>query len=349
MKTHWLLLSLLSLASLALVSGGCSRSTAEPRAADTSIPIRLAPVTLERAAVPVIGTGTLGPKDDVALSFKIGGLVSQVLVDEGQSVVRGQLLASLDFGEIDPAVARARAGAEKADRDLTRAKRLYADSVATLEQVQNAQTGRDAAQAELDAATFNRRYADIVAPSSGVILRRMVQAGELVQAGMPVLALGSQSRGQVLRVGLADRDIVRVRRGDGATVKFDALPGREFDGVVSEIAAAADPLTGTYRVEVALKGAPGAGAGLVGSVEIRPTSGSAVALVPAEAVLEADGTRGVVYTVDESGRLARRRAVTLAYLAGDRIAVAAGLDGVAAVVTDGAAYLDDGAPVEVRQ
>jgi multidrug efflux system membrane fusion protein len=347
-------LTLLAAAAIALAAAGCSRSDAETRPAEKAVPVRVASVSVDRIAVPVTATGTLGPKEDVALSFKIGGVVARVLVDEGAHVRAGQLLAALDFGEIDPGVARARAAAEKAERDLARARRLYADSVATREQMENAETARDAAKAELDAAEFNRRHASIVAPSDGVILRRMAEPGELVEAGATILTLGSRARGQVVRTALADRDVVRIRRGDPATVRFDAFPGLDFQGHVSEIAAAADPMTGTYRVEISLKG-PDAGratidgtTGLVGAVEIRPAADQRVTLVPSEAVLEADGTRGVVYTLAADGRSAVRHAVTIAFVTGSDVAVTAGLDGAARVITEGAAYLDNGAPVEVR-
>ncbi len=347
-------------AALALPFAGCAKRAAETNVAEEPIPVRVAPVEIAPASVPVVATGTLGPKEDVNLSFKIGGVVARVLVDEGAAVTAGQPLASLDFGEIDPAVTRARAAAEKAARDLERAQRLYADSVATLEQVQNAESANEAAQAELRSAEFNRRHAEIVAPSSGVILRRLAEPGELVESGRTILVFGSRARGQVVRAWLADRDVVRVRRGDRATVRFDAIPGLAFEGRVAEIAAAADPMTGTYRVEIALDakdlargGARGAGgpilaSGLVGAVEIRPSTNGEVSLVPAEALLEADGTQGIVYTVDAAKRRARRLPVTVAYIAGDRIAIAAGLDGVRSVVTDGAAYLDDGHAVEIR-
>ncbi len=282
--------------------------------------------------------GTLGPKEEVTLSFKVGGVVSRILVDEGRAVQAGDTLALLDLSEIDAGVVRARSAAEKAERDLARARRLYADSVATLEQAQNAQTGRDVAHADLQTALFNRRYAVIVAPASGSILMRSAEPGELVQAGTPILTLGSHARGVVLRAALADRDVVLIRRGDRAVVQF----------AVTEIAGAADPMTGTYRVEVTLPAASGLASGLIGRVEIRPAAGRPLMLVPIEALLEADGIHATVYAVAPDGRHAERRAVRIAFLAGDRVAIASGLEGVAAVVTDGAAYLDDGAALAVR-
>ncbi|MGH7607880.1 MAG: efflux RND transporter periplasmic adaptor subunit [Gemmatimonadales bacterium] len=297
-------------------------------------------------AQPVIATGMLGPKEEIGLSFKIGGIVDRVLVDAGARVAAGDTLAALDLREIDAAVARARSARDKAERDWARAKRLYADSVVTLVQLQDAGTGATIARADLEAARFNRRYAVIVAPAAGVILQRHIEPGELVSPGTTGLVLGSAARGAVLRFGLADRDVVRVQRGDPALVRFDALPDREFTGTVSQIAAAADPLTGTYRVEVRLPGATGLASGLVGQAEIRPRAGSPVMLVPVEALLEADGDRGTLLVLSDGH--ARRRHVTIAFLAGDRVAVAGGLEGVTHVITAGAAYVEDGAAVTVR-
>jgi RND family efflux transporter MFP subunit len=334
--------------SLPLALGACARGSADIRPADAPVVVRVAPVTTERIAMPVTASGTLGPKEAVTLGFKVGGVIARVLVDEGRSVAAGELLAALDLGEIDAGVARAQSAADKAERDLGRARRLFADSVATLEQVEDAETARDVAQAELRSVAFNRRHAVIVAPTAGVILERRAEPGELVQAGMPVLTLGSRARGQVLRAGLADRDVVRIRRGDRAVVRFGALPGREFAGTVSEIAAAADVATGTYRVEVSLPEAIGLASGLVGTAEIRPAAEAEATLVPIESLLEADGSAATVFGLSRDGGHAERHAVTLAFFAQDRAAVTSGLTGVRAVIIDGAAYVRDGDAVEVR-
>jgi len=346
MKRPLLMIVLPLLLPLALDS--CTRGGAADRPTVTPVAVRVASVTVQRVALRVTASGTLGPKEEVTLSFKIGGVVARVLVDAGQAVAAGQELAALDLGEIDPGVARARSAAEKAERDLARVRRLFADSVVTRQQVEDAETGRDMAQAELQSVTFNRHHAIIVAPSAGVILERHAEPGELVQAGVPILKLGSRARGQVLRAGLADRDVVRIHRGDSAVVRFSALPDREFAGAVSEIAAAADPATGTYRVEVALPGAAGLASGLVGTVEIRPAAARALVVVPVESVLEADGAAATVYALSPDGGHAEKRPVTLAFVAGDQVAVAGGLDGVRSVIVDGAAYLRDGRAVEVR-
>ncbi|MGH7527483.1 MAG: efflux RND transporter periplasmic adaptor subunit, partial [Gemmatimonadales bacterium] len=294
-----------------------------------------------------VAAGTLAPKDEIALGFKAAGVIARIAVDAGDEVRAGQTLAALDLREIDATRSKARSGAAKAERDLVRARRLYADSVVTLAQLQDAETVAEQARADVEAAVFNRRYAVIVAPARGTILRRSAEPGENVSAGATVLVLGSRARGNVVQAGLADRDAVSVHQGDPAIARFDALPGKAFHGRITQIAAAADRGTGTYGVEITLPDASDLAAGLVGQVEIRPAGGARTALVPIEAVLEADGTEATVYTVSADGVRAERRRVTVGFIDGRHVAVADGLEGAAAVVTDGAAYLADGAPVRV--
>ena len=332
---------------LALAASSCTDAASNVSPADAPLTVRVAPVTREAITLPVVATGTLEPKDAADLSFKVGGVVARVLVEEGDRVQKGQVLAALDLGEIDPAVARARAAAEKAERDHARLTRLHAEDVVSLAQMQDAATALEAARAEYDAARFNRSHAVISAPADGTVLRRYAEPGEIGSAGSAVLGFGGRTRGQVIRVGLADRDFVRVHDGDAATVTFDAYPGRSFAGVVTERGGSADAATGTYRVEISLPGAASLASGLVGRVEIRPRASQSVSLIPVESLLEANGEQASVYTVSADGQRAERRAVRLAFLSGSRAAIASGLDGVAMVVTEGAGRLDAGDRVEV--
>ncbi|MBX9929669.1 MAG: efflux RND transporter periplasmic adaptor subunit [Gemmatimonadaceae bacterium] len=334
----------------------CGSDDAAPPAAEPATPVRVAEAVPARDIGAVTATGTLGAKDEVTLSFKIGGIVARTLVDDGATVRRGQLLAQLDQREIDALVAKAAAGAEKARRDAARAERLFKDSVVTLVQYQDAQSGRDAAEADLRQARVNLEYATIVAPSDGVVLTRTATAGQLVGPGTPVIQFAARTRGSVLRVGVADRDAVRVRVGDAATVRFDALPEKTFRGRVSQVAASADPRSGTYTVEVTLDGVATLPSGLVGRVTIAARCAAAcvagaasdVAAIPADALIEGDGTRGAVFTLDASGTRVRRVAVELVGLRGDQVLVR-GLAAGARVVSAGATALTDSAKVEVAK
>jgi len=359
-----------------LTAAACGKSAEGANApAEPITPVQLSDVVQGGNAPVITATGSLGAKDEVMLSFKIGGVVSRVLVDDGAKVRRGQVLAVLDQREIDALVAKATAAAEKARRDAARAERLFKDSVVTLAQMQDAQTGRSAAEADLRTARVNHEFATIVAPADGVVLMRLATSGQLVSSGAPVIQFASRARGSVLRAGIPDRDIVLVRLGTPARVAFDAVPGKRFAGRVSQIGASADPRTGLYTIEVALEGVAGLPSGLVGRLTIgcaptvpkkgadaaaRPGSSrcgdtnpaardtsNGVSSIPAEALVEGDGDHGVVYTVDAPGRRARRIAVTLVGLDGSQVLVR-GLGGVTRVVSAGATWLTDSARVEIR-
>jgi RND family efflux transporter MFP subunit len=337
----------LAVGGAAFLAGCGTAGEAEPGEIDRPTAVRAVPIVQEEIARPIVATGVVAAKDEVALSFKIGGVVARVAVDGGARVSAGQMLAELDLREIDAQVSRARSAADKAERDLERARRLYADSVVTLSIRQDTETGAEVARADLEAAQVNREFAVITAPAAGVILRRTAEPGETVPPGAPILLFGSDARGRVLRVGLSDRDLVRVARGDPAVVRFEALPGREITGQVADISAAAQMGTGTYGVEIALEGGGELANGFVGTAEIIPQGRTSAARVPIEAIIEADGDRGVVFTLSADGGHAERREVTIAFIDGTDVAVSGGLEGAVSVITDGAPYLEDGAPVTV--
>lgn len=351
----------LLLAAVLLLAGCGQRASADPvpPRAEAAIPVVMAPVTDTLLAEPVVASGVLAAKEEVPLGFKIGGVVSRIHVDEGETVRAGQLLAELEQPEILAEVDKAEAGLAQAERDLGRATALYQDSVISRDRFEAAGTAAQVAAANLRIARFNLRYAAIRAPGSGVILRRLVEPGQQLPGGTPVLLLASRARGQVIRVGLADREVVRVRIGDRASVRFDADTGAALSGRVTQIAAQAAPGTGTWSVEVRLDRAGPVVSGLIGRVEIRPARAVRARLVPLASLLEADGDSAVIYSAAHrpaaagtepaplADLVARRHRVRFGLLQGDQAAISAGLDGVDQVVTAGAPYLRDGVLVSV--
>ena len=175
------------------------------------------------------------------LSFKTGGIVASVNVKEGDRVKKGDLLAALDLSEIKANVVQAQNGYEKALRDIERVENLYRDSVATLEQKQNATTALNVAKSTLEIARFNLAHSSITAPGDGIILKQLSRRNEMVAAGYPVFFFGSSGKQWKIKANLSDRDIVRVNPGDSAVVNFDAHPEVEFCAVVDQVGGIANP------------------------------------------------------------------------------------------------------------
>ncbi|HUS65858.1 MAG TPA: efflux RND transporter periplasmic adaptor subunit [Kofleriaceae bacterium] len=342
---------------LLLVLSGAATACSVPDApAGTAAPVhkiavRVAPVVRGPVVRPVHAAGRLGYSAETRLAFKVGGVVARVAVDAGDRVRKGQVLARLDPREIDAQVSGAESGRVKAERDLERARLLARDRVVPEEVVQNAATAAEVARATASAARFNRRFAEIVAPADGVVLARLVEQGEVVGPGAPVLVLGAAGAGRVVRAGVADRDVVRLAAGDVAEVTLDALPGRRLSGTVAEIAPAATTGTGLFEIEVRIDDAGVApaplAAGMIARVAVSPRAAETMTTVPIAALVDADGTRGLVYALGADRASVEPRPVDIAFLAGEHVALRGGLDGVAEVVTDGSAYLDAQSAVAV--
>lgn len=335
----------------AMLLAACGQDApTEPAAATPAAPVRTAPAESAALTHEVRAVGILAPRDELRLSFKVGGVVESVAVEPGDRVRAGDVLAVLKRTEVETAVAQAEEAVEKARRDLERARQLRADEVATEEQVEDLTTAWNVARSSLRAAQFNARFARIEAPADGVVLQRLVRASELVQGGQPVLVLGATGKGWIVRAGLADRDAVRVNLGDAASITFDAFPERTFPGRLTRIGSSADPYTGTFEVEidVAPDGARFA-RGLVAKVAIalQGADDAPSTVVPVSAIVEANGSAGTLYVHDAQAGVARLRAVTLGGIVGERVIVRAGLEPGEHVVTDGAAWLADGRAVRI--
>ncbi|MFO0722971.1 MAG: efflux RND transporter periplasmic adaptor subunit [Myxococcota bacterium] len=338
------------LISLTLVLVACEprEQAPGPPASPAPVQIQVRPVTSERLRLPVRVSGPLAAKDEQKLSFKLGGVIDRVMVEEGDAVRRGQVIAALKLSEIDAQVASAQLGLEKARRDLDRVKKLEQAKVATREQLEDAETGFEVAQNQLEIARFNREYAVITAPASGRILKKLATPGELIAPGSPVFILGATERGWVLRVAVTDRERVRVKLGDPAQLRFDAFGEAPVEARVTELASAPSPLTGTYEVELLLgRGEDRLVTGLFGRGEILPSQAEQLTLIPPSALLEADGHRGLVYVLSPDRQTLERKEVELGAIHGELVGVQKGLADGQEVVVGGSAYLRTGSPFVV--
>ena len=180
---------------------------------------------------------------------------------------------------------------------------------------------------------------------------------------MPVFMLGGSARGRVLRAGVPDRDALRLRVGDAATVTFDAVRGVTYPAVVTLLGKSADARTGTYTVEVQLRDVRGSGSagksdgsaptivslpsGLVGRVAITTRATTTGALIPVDALIEADADSATVYTVSANAPyIAEAHRVRITQVVGDQAAVL-GLEATSRVITRGAPYLTAGTRVRI--
>jgi membrane fusion protein, multidrug efflux system len=341
----------ISSVTLFLFLTACNNKKENNTATDDAIIVRTKPVTVADYVSTMQYSGKIESTSETNLSFKIGGVISKIYVKEGDHVNRGQLLATLDLTEINAQVQQAKQSVEKANRDLERTKNLFEDTAATLQRYQDAQTQQKVATEGLRIANFNQQYAQIRAGDNGTITRKVMNEGELASPGSTVLIMNATSDDDwVVRFGVSDKDWALLKKGGEALVKIDAYPNETFKGIINKIAAAADPSSGTYEIEVkVLPGSKKFASGLFATIQLNTVSNQKVRVIPIEAFTEGNGKTGYVYVLNNDQKTVRKIKVAIAYIDNDKIGIKSGLENVNDVVTDGVSYLTDKATVKISQ
>ncbi|MDX2233558.1 MAG: efflux RND transporter periplasmic adaptor subunit [Hyphomonadaceae bacterium] len=334
-------------AALALASCGAGNGAEKAKGEIDAPVVTVVEVSREGAAGAVRASGLVGYLRETTLSFKVPGVVARIAVDEGDTVRAGQTLASLNLTEYSASVAESTATLRTAESQLARAKTLFDKGLVAQARLDDAQLAVDRARAASQATGFNRSQGVIVAPASGVILRRMAEPNQNVGAGQSVLMLGEVASGLIVRAGVSSADALRIKVGDEAVVRV--APGDERKGRVARIAAKSDAATGGFDVEIAVTPIEGLRSGLVADADIKASGGAGAAgplRAPVLALVDARADQGVVYVVDAQN-VARRRSVQTVGVVGDRVLIAAGLEPGERVIATGAAYVRDGQTVTV--
>lgn len=328
---------------------GCNKDKpeSETQAVTSGIPstafyVRTVPIENSQLSDAIHITGIIQSDSDAKPSFKTGGVIANTYVKEGDAVRKGQLLAKLNMTEIEAQATQAQFALDKAKRDQQRVQNLYADSIVTLEQLQNASTAVDIAQKTLQIAQFNVAYSEVRAPIDGKIITQMLHEGEIAAPGLPVYyIMGTKSSDWKLVAGLTDKNWSRVSKGNNAKISLDAYPGLDMTGIVKRLSDVANPLSGTFDVEISIPAKDKRiAAGMLAHVEIIPSAGRAYPVIPIEALVSSNGQSGVVY-VPNNGR-AEKRVVHIQQFDGERVAILSGLENATEVITAGSGFLENG-------
>ncbi len=340
----------------------------------------LTPVTVTQVDTTTTGatvrySATVKPAVEVTLAFKVGGYVEELLtiqdggrrrsVQEGDRVTKGAALARVRASDYQQRVAEARSGLaeatamhESARLDFERAARLYERQSLTKPELDGARARVDAAAAKVEGVRAMLGQTEIMledivlrSPIDGVVLKRSVEQGTLASPGQPAFVLADTSS---LKVSFAVPDVVvrRLKIGRPQRMTFDALAGQEFEGRISLIEPAPDPVSRVYGVEVTIPNAKGlVEVGFIAQIQLADAPGQSVATVPLEAIVKPPSgpAEYAVFVLDDQKDppVARLRPVKLGEALGQRIVVTEGLSAGQRVIARGATLVVDGESVRV--
>jgi RND family efflux transporter MFP subunit len=331
---------------------------------DSPVPLtRVRTVTAEIVdyAPSITLTGVIAAQVSSDLSFRIGGKISERLVDVGDRVTKGQLLARLDPEEQETELASAWTGVSSAEAVVrqataafTRQKELLSKGNTTVRTHDQAQAQLRSGEAQLDQAHGDLKlaqdqlsYTELRADADGIITARAAEAGQVVAQAQVIYTLARDGpRDAVFNVH--EWALNNVPSGTGLGVSLLSDPAVKTLGDVREISPAVDPATETVLVKVGLRETPHTmtlGALVNGTGLMRQQK---VVLVPWAALFERDG-KPAVWVVDAKSNAVSLKPVMIARYTRDSIAIADGLTTGELVVSAGVQLLRPGQSVEIAE
>jgi RND family efflux transporter MFP subunit len=333
----------LAMAAMASCLAGCGHQPERAPAAQLpSAKVTLTTVELKQRPAMEDVVGTVRAKLRAVLEAKASGRIERMLAVPGDSVKAGDLLAQLSAPEIQARLDQAQAVRQQAETDLKRFTALLESGTSTRAEFDNAQARARVAQAAVVEAETLWSYTRIAAPFDGVITRKHADVGDLAAPGKPLLEMEDSSALR-LEADVPEAVVGRLKMGDRLPVRIAAL-GAELEGTVGEISPTADPHSRTFLVKLDLRGTPGLRAGQFGRVAM-PVGETAALRLPASAVLVKGQLEIVFVAADGKAQL---RLVKTGKRFGNEVELVSGLEAGEKVVTEGAASLTDGQPVEVK-
>ena len=333
---------------LSLLLGACGQDDVVERT-EVARPVKMITIGLAGGDETLEIPGSIHAAQSADLGFEVAGRMSERLVEEGQIVTAGQVVARIDARDYEVRRDRARASRDTAKADYDRYSKAFAANAVTEQQVTRSKGQYEVKQADLEVAQKALDDTQLRAPFGGRIAKRLVDDFANVNAKEAVMILQDESSLE-LRVDVSERDWVQgdssltrdqVTKLINPRVRVASLDERQFPAYLKELSNSADPVTRTYQVTFGFARTPDANVspGMTGSVIVdryrRNIAGTAGLAIPSDIVVaDADGNP-FVWVVDATTMRVSKRPVELGELSGGNANVLNGLSSGDRVIASG--------------
>ncbi|MEO7064506.1 MAG: efflux RND transporter periplasmic adaptor subunit [Dokdonella sp.] len=360
----------------ALVAACSGRAGGDKDAASThaSIPVEVAAASHQSITANYSGTATLEAVGDAQVVSKTSGIVLKILVEEGMHVRQGQVLAQLDDDAARNKLAQATGTLRKAQAAFEKADKGFALHITPKTQYDSDKYDLETQRAVVEGAQLDVSYTRIVAPISGVVAKRSIKLGNLVQTNQNLFQIVDMNPLQAV-LNVPERDLGTLKAGQAVRLTVDTLAGSAFEGSIARIAPVVDAASGTFRATCEFRDASATlKPGMFGRIEVAYDQHHDALVVPRAAIVEEDGEssvfviepaplkpvvpstvkpkRGEAAAAERAkpappAFVAKRRIVQTGYADGDRIEIRDGVKDGERVITIGRNAVRDGTEVQV--
>jgi membrane fusion protein (multidrug efflux system) len=284
-------------------------ATVDENRKEEAVPVEVA--TLGRGGIEAVlrFSSNLEAERDVQVFAEAPRRVTELLVEEGNSVRRGQVLLRLQDDEQRSAVAKAEIDLKQRKRDFERHKDLFAQQLVTEQLYNDAAFAVEQAQIALDDARRALSYTEVKAPIAGIVTERMVNLGDHVTVNQQLFRIVDFDS-IVARIYVPEKELKALAVGQQARLRADALGGGRFRGEIDRISPIVDPATGTLKVTVATPRQEGLRPGMYVEVELVTAVHDQALLLPKRALVY-DNDQAFVFRLGDERRVERLRVAPL--------------------------------------
>ncbi len=355
-------LSIVRLTAVACLALGLSACQEEAKTSEALRPVKAVVVQKQSGDVIKTFSGDIRAHTESALGFRVAGKIVERLVDVGDRVTAGEVIARLDDTDLvltqnsaRAAVASAKTRLAVARDALGRAETLQPKGYTPSSVVDQRRLETDAAEAALQAAEAQARqaanatgYAVLKADKDGIVTAAQAEAGQVVAAGTPVVIVAVSGDSEVA-LNVPEQDITRLAIDQNADLTLWADDTVKAKGRVSEIAGQADPGSRTYAVRIAIENPPPAmRLGMTATAAIKLNAHTPYLPIPLTALTEIGG-RKAVFVVDRTSSKVTSHVVETDGVTENGMKIVSGLEPGDVVVTGGVQFLTDGMQVRLPE
>lgn len=328
-----------------LMLAACQQGADSEKEDDTpAIPVETATATRGDIYAMYSGTAPIEAFADATVIAKVRGEVRAILVEEGDEVRAGQLLARLDGDRLRLETRQAQANLQKLQRDFQRNVDLKERGLISEGDFEKIKYEMDALEASHKLAKLELSYTEIKAPIDGVVSERFIKLGNTIDINAETFQVTSLEP-LVSYLHVPEREYRSIDPGQAAGIKIDALQGTEFEATVARVSPVVDPETGTFKITIEVSDPTRRlKPGMFGRINIVYDVHDNALQVPRSAIIDEAGETAV-FVVEED--LAHRRVVETGFSEAGFVEILDGLADQEHFVTVGQAGLKEGTKVSV--
>lgn len=333
-------------ASLVLALAACKGKPddAETKKVDAPIPVEASTVALENISATFQGTATLEAEAVAQVVSKASGVVLRIVVEEGQTVGKGQVLASLENERQRLQLAQAAASLRKIENDFKRQSELFSRKLIGSDVFERSRLDLENQRSTYELQALELSYTEIRAPISGVVSQRLVKLGNQINVGQVLFRIDDFDPLEA-RVAVPERDMRSIQAGQPVQMLVDAIPGQVFQGVVGRVSPVVDPKTGTFDVIAQFRETSGSlRSGMFGRLNIVTAVHENAMVLPRVALLSEDG-KASVFVVNNNK--VERRSVELGLNGNGKTEILSGVKAGEQVITLGQNAVREGSLVRI--